>query len=199
MPTSRYFNLKETKKKTIENAILKEMMTHSFEHINISNIVNDASISRGSFYQYFKNKHDFYFYMLSLIAQIKSSYIDFNYLENANISFINKIKHILDASIQFSKENAHIVEIGLRLYASTHNDIKQYFEASNKDMANLLIQWLQSDKTYQHIKEKESIVYYISNSLVYFTQYALKYHSIDQLESNFKWFIKILDGGLKHV
>jgi AcrR family transcriptional regulator len=199
MPTSRYLNLNETKKKKIESAIIHEMMTHSFEHINISNIVNEASISRGSFYQYFSNKHDFYFYILSSIAQIKGSYFNDHFLEDSNISFINKIKHMLDSSIHFSKENDHFVEIGLRLYASTHKDIKQYFETSYEDMSKLLIQWLQSDKTYHHIKEKESIVDYISNSLIYFTQYALKYHSIDQLEANFRWFIHILEGGLKHV
>ena len=127
MPTNRFINLNKNKKTIIEHAIIKEMMRHPFEHVNISNIVNTAAISRGSFYQYFQNKHDFYFYILTTIADTKRSYIDFNYLEDSTQSFIHKIKHILEASILFSKDNTQYVEIGLQMYASTHQDIKSYF------------------------------------------------------------------------
>ena len=199
MPTNRFINLNKNKKTIIEHAIIKEMMRHPFEHINISNIVSSAAISRGSFYQYFQNKHDFYFYILTIIANTKRSYIDFNYLEDSSQSFIHKIKHILEASILFSKDNTQYVEIGLQMYASTHQDIKNYFETAHQDMTNLLMKWLTLDPTYQNIKNKDIVVEYMSTSMIYLTQYALKFNSIHQLESYFILFVKMLEGGLHNV
>lgn len=199
MPTLRYLSLQSNKKKKIEKAIIQEMMTHSFEHINISNIVSDASISRGSFYQYFQNKHDFYFYILSTVAQIKRSYFDFSFLSNSKQPFIKKIKHILEASIRFSKDHQAFVDIGMRMYASKHKDIKAYFDNAHQEMSNLLMEWLLLDKTYQSIQDKHLAVEFISTTMTYLTQYALNYHSMNKLESYLMLFIKILEGGLKHV
>ena len=199
MPTNRFINLNKNKKTIIEHAIIKEMMRHPFEHINISNIVSSAAISRGSFYQYFQNKQDFYFYILTTIANTKSSYIDFNYLEDSTHSFIHKIKHILEASILFSKDNTQYVEIGLQMYASTHQDIKNYFETAHQGMKNLFMKWLLLDPKYQNIKDKDIVIEYISTSIFYLTEYALKFNSMNQIESYFILFVKMLEGGIHNV
>lgn len=56
MPSERFLNLPEEKKKRIIKASLKEFARVSYDEISINRIIQDAEIPRGSFYQYFEDK-----------------------------------------------------------------------------------------------------------------------------------------------
>lgn len=58
MPSKTFFNLKEEKKERIEKALVHEFSKRSFEQTSITNIIKEAKIPRGSFYQYFEDKKD---------------------------------------------------------------------------------------------------------------------------------------------
>lgn len=64
MPTKTFFNLKEDKRKRVETALIHEFGKGSFEQASITNIVNEAEIPRGSFYQYFVDKKDAVTYLI---------------------------------------------------------------------------------------------------------------------------------------
>lgn len=58
MPKETFYNLNEEKREKIEKAIKNEFSRNSFEKASISNIIEEAKIPRGSFYQYFDDKED---------------------------------------------------------------------------------------------------------------------------------------------
>lgn len=58
MPKSTFFNLSPEKREKIEKAIENEFGRTTFEKASISNIIENAKIPRGSFYQYFEDKED---------------------------------------------------------------------------------------------------------------------------------------------
>ena len=64
MPTTTYFNLSSQKRQRIEDAVKKEFARVPLIDMSVKNIVNDASIARGSFYQYFETREDLINYML---------------------------------------------------------------------------------------------------------------------------------------
>lgn len=64
LPTQTFFNLPEDKKKRLIAGAMKEFSAKSLNEASISNIVKNAKISRGSFYQYFEDKKDLYFYLI---------------------------------------------------------------------------------------------------------------------------------------
>lgn len=64
MPTQTFFNLPEDKKKRLIAGAMKEFSAKSLNEASISNIVKNAKISRGSFYQYFEDKKDLYFFLI---------------------------------------------------------------------------------------------------------------------------------------
>lgn len=64
MPTATFYNLNKEKKNKVIEAGLKEFTDHSFYNASVSNIIVDANISRGSFYQYFENLDDFYYFLI---------------------------------------------------------------------------------------------------------------------------------------
>lgn len=65
MPTTTYFNLSSQKRQRIEDAVKKEFARVPLIDMSVKNIVNDASIARGSFYQYFETREDLINYMLA--------------------------------------------------------------------------------------------------------------------------------------
>ena len=64
MPSRTFFNLKEEKRERIEKALIKEFGKGSFEQASITNIIKEAKIPRGSFYQYFEDKKDAVKYLI---------------------------------------------------------------------------------------------------------------------------------------
>lgn len=94
MPTNTFFNLPEEKKNKILKAANKEFARVPLEQVSIKNIVEDAEIARGSFYQYFEDKEDLFDYMMDLkIGDIE-----------------NKLNRLIE------KENGNIINICVSLY-----------------------------------------------------------------------------------
>lgn len=69
MPSERFLNLPMNKKKRIIESALKEFARVPFDEISINRIIQDADISRGSFYQYFEDKADLQTFLLSDFAE----------------------------------------------------------------------------------------------------------------------------------
>lgn len=66
MPKATFFNLPAEKQEILIEAAKKEFSRVSPHEASISNIVKTAKIPRGSFYQYFDDKDDAFFYVLEL-------------------------------------------------------------------------------------------------------------------------------------
>lgn len=64
MPTQTFKNLDQEKKDRIFQAGLLEFTYHEKETASVNNIVKIANISKGSFYQYFHDKDDFYWFIV---------------------------------------------------------------------------------------------------------------------------------------
>lgn len=64
MPTKTFYNLPKEKQDKLINSALNEFSRTSFYDASINNIINEASISRGSFYMYFTDKEDLFKYLL---------------------------------------------------------------------------------------------------------------------------------------
>lgn len=58
MPKQTFYNLPEEKRERLINAIYQEFSRVSYEDVSINKIIGIAKIPRGSFYQYFEDKHD---------------------------------------------------------------------------------------------------------------------------------------------
>lgn len=58
MPTERFYRLPDAKKQAIREAATKEFARVPYEKASINQIIQNADISRGSFYTYFEDKQD---------------------------------------------------------------------------------------------------------------------------------------------
>ncbi|MCI9178147.1 MAG: TetR/AcrR family transcriptional regulator [Clostridia bacterium] len=76
MPTQTFRKLPEEKKEKILKAAKKEFARVPIEEVSIKNIVNEAEIARGSFYQYFESKEDLLKYMIQSNIELVEAYIE---------------------------------------------------------------------------------------------------------------------------
>lgn len=70
MPSSRFFKLPDEKRSKILRAVHYELAEFPVDELSINRIIHDADISRGSFYQYFKDKDDLLEYVFSDFRQV---------------------------------------------------------------------------------------------------------------------------------
>lgn len=68
MPKPTFYNLAEAKREKLMQALNREFSRVPLNEASISNIVKEADIARGSFYQYFSGKDDAFLYMLEQFA-----------------------------------------------------------------------------------------------------------------------------------
>ncbi|MGY3778566.1 TetR/AcrR family transcriptional regulator [Isobaculum melis] len=69
MPTKTFFNLPKDKQARLLEAARIEFSRTSLSEASIANIVKHAEIPRGSFYQYFEDKEDLFYYYFSCIKK----------------------------------------------------------------------------------------------------------------------------------
>ncbi len=65
-----FFNLPEEKRNRIYQCALKEFAARPYDKSSINRVIADASIPKGSFYQYFDNKEDLYSYCIVRLYEI---------------------------------------------------------------------------------------------------------------------------------
>lgn len=69
MPKQTFFHLPKDKQENLIQAAKKEFSRAPIHEASIANIIKDAKIPRGSFYQYFENKEDVFYYVLTQLSQ----------------------------------------------------------------------------------------------------------------------------------
>ncbi len=129
MPKETFFNLKEAKRDKIEKALINEFSRVSFEQASISNIVAEAEISRGSFYQYFEDKEDAIKYVIEKFIRIEH--------KKMNQFLIDSNKDIFEAIFKFYNYMIESTENGsFRLIKNIFQELRKnnisIFEAQNE-------------------------------------------------------------------
>lgn len=65
MPKQTFFNLPDAKQHSLIESARAEFSRAPLHEASISNIIKSCGISRGSFYQYFEDKEDAFYYLLN--------------------------------------------------------------------------------------------------------------------------------------
>ena len=102
MPTQTFYNLAEEKRQRIFNAIYMELKRVSFPEMSINQVVKNAGIPRGSFYQYFENKNDAFDFVEESSSKIKESVI--NRISTVHGDIFELCETVFDEIIQAGKD-----------------------------------------------------------------------------------------------
>jgi AcrR family transcriptional regulator len=201
MPKATFFNLPEKKRQSLIKAMETEFSRVPVYEASIANIVKTAEISRGSFYQYFEDKEDAYYYILKeqasrrnkqfimqlekhqgdLFEAITAFYYDllvelpddkeYNFFRNALLNVTHQIETIFN----------EIIENNLR-----KNGIEEITKLINKDILNI-----ESEHELSHVIHIISAVAFRN-----FVEKFTKELNDDEAIERFKAEMKLLKKGL---
>ena len=86
-----FFNLNIEKREKIKKAIINEFSKNTIAKASISNIVEEAQIPRGSFYQYFEDKEDALKYIIDEFIKVEREEIKDSLKRNNGDIFVTSI------------------------------------------------------------------------------------------------------------
>lgn len=156
MPTNTFFNLLAEKKHKILKAANKEFARVPLEQASIKNIVEDAEIARGSFYQYFENKQDLFDYiMTSKTGDMEKNLMEMIENENGNIIniFINMYDHLIEVG-KIRRNNKLFRQIFENIKTSDNLMLTRK-EEMNKKLEKTLQDLYSKNKDILNIKDEE--------------------------------------------
>lgn len=163
MPTKTFFNLSQEKRDKIIKAAKKEYSRVPLQETSIQNIVIEANIARGSFYQYFDDKIDLLEYILD-----------------------NIIQKIIDKTIKKLKESDDIFKTYIYMYDQIMNSL---VDEENKKFCQMIFKNLKMDD-FIFEKIKNHIIKDNMTKLSKLVMYKnLKYNN----ESDLRLILKMLN------
>jgi len=131
LPKDTFYNLNREKKKKITDELIYEFSNKPFSQVNIKTIVENLGIARGSFYQYFNDLEDSYFYILDK----KTHDIHILFMD----TLINNNGNIYDSLEEFGEDIAEIIfrEDVYNLYKNRYlywdEELNKSWENSHED------------------------------------------------------------------
>ena len=201
MPKATFFNLPEKKRHSLIKAAEMEFSRVPLFEASIANIVKSAEISRGSFYQYFEDKEDAYYYILGeqakrknaafrvhlenhegdLFEAITSFYFEllvelpddkeYDFFRNALLNVTHKMETIFNEIIE-----GHI----------NQDDMQEFTKLINKDILNI-----ETDKELSHVVQIISAIAFRN-----FVEKFTKKLTDEEAINNFKIEMDLLKKGL---
>ena len=119
MPKQTFFNLPEEKRERILKEAVMEFKNNNYDVASVNRIVEKSGISKGSFYQYFKDKEDLYIYIMTIIGEKKIEYLTPTLMNFNELNFYEALREMYRVGIQFALENPDYLEIGTRMMRDT--------------------------------------------------------------------------------
>lgn len=205
MPKPTFFNLANDKQERIMDAIIKEMGEHTFEHININNIIKDANIPRGSFYQYFEDKKDMYDYFYTYIAKKKFEYWGNLLNFDEDIPFLDRFYMIYMKGYEFTRDYPDLVQVGKKVLSSDFMTQSDQAKMSMKIAIDHYAKYIKIDQEKGRIRKDIDPVFLSTMLLEMMNKLSIDdlmkdQFSMENIEKNVKMMIDILKKGIQtHV
>ena len=136
MPKNTFFNLEYSKRKKILESAINEFSDKAYEQVNLSVIIKNADITRGSFYQYFTDKKDLYLYIIDIIKEKKMEYLS-DAFNRSDFPFLDLVLSLYKLGIIFAIDHPKYVKIFDKLL---HNQ-NEIYENIMKENLNYAVDY----------------------------------------------------------
>ncbi|KYG26028.1 TetR/AcrR family transcriptional regulator [Alkalihalobacillus trypoxylicola] len=141
MPKVTFFNLPDDKQDKLIHAAKEEFSRVPLAKASISNIVNAAQIPRGSFYQYFEDKSDAFFYLLNIkIQENRERMVELIQKNEGDI--FKTISDLFEYLITEQDQNLHFMK---NIFLNMDHRIEHEFERS--------FHWYDTDKQMNELNQ----------------------------------------------
>ena len=117
MPKPTFANLPPAKRQAIIDIAIEEFAAYPYAAASVSRIVARAGIAKGSIYQYFENKQDFYLYLLAYAAQTQLALLQEMTPPDAGLGFFGLLRWQMSASLRVGIAAPLLTQLMRRAFA----------------------------------------------------------------------------------
>lgn len=196
MPKQTFCNLSDEKQQRIIDASMKEFAEHPYLKTSINRIIEEAEISKGSFYQYFSNKKDLYKYIIDQATDTKMQFLAQKLQNYQQLEFFDLLRKLFVAGIQFKREYPLFSEIGDRLLNGSNESLKKEVYADSRPKSNEFFEKLLEEAINKgEVDSKIDIrftAYILTDFSITIVSYFFEYHNPDNLDEIMNYVDKML-------
>lgn len=157
MPKETFLKLSKEKQQKIIKSAKKEFARAPIENVSIKNIVQDADIARGSFYQYFESKEDLLIYILKENSEELNNKLR-NKLKEINGNIFELYVFLYDSMIEEFIDNSD-QELFRQIFINLKSSDENVFDLVKKTKPQDIIEYYERiDKTKLNITNHEDLV-----------------------------------------
>ena len=202
MPTQTFQNLPAEKQERVLNAAVNEFSQRNVEEANISNIVRQAGISRGSFYQYFSSKEDLYVYVFETLRGRRSEFTRpaFDYYKTE--SFLTFFEHFYLLDSQFLLQHPQHIELGKIMYSHGRGVSLGLIQAVQRRYSDIFLIAIEYDRDNGRIRPEvdarivtDLCVHFMTDIFIF--QNFSQRMSLSSVEEHLKGTIDIIRHGIE--
>ena len=180
MPSDTFLRLNDLKKKKLIDASFKEFSLNNFNDASINRIIKEAGISRGSFYMYFEDKKDLYFYLLEQYGEILSNNMKKDLIKNKGDLFKMFQDNIEESYNSFKNNNINFFKKSLE-NVTIMEESKKTFGFRDKRLLKELIPNINLELLNDNAKKHIEVIFAINMHLLMVTlMKLLKEDSLDE-------------------
>lgn len=181
---------------------LEQFSDKGYVEASINDILNQAGVSKGTFYYHFANKEELYLYLIGVLISEKKNYFSkaVSSEDYINNDIFSLLLLLTKTGLEFARDNPHVSRFSERFMRERGSDIydkalKKYNFNENDYFTQLIIAAIQRGEFRTDIPEgfiKSIISFLLTHSVEIFNSMNLV-----EYEDGFEYFIKFLKNGLE--
>ena len=157
MPKETFLKLSKEKQQKIIKSAKKEFARAPIENVSIKNIVEEAEIARGSFYQYFESKEDLLIYILKENSEKLNTKLKYK-VKETNGDIFRLYIFLYDSMIEEFTNNPD-QELFKQIFINLKSSDENVFDLVKRTKPQDIIEYYeQIDKTKLNITNHEDLV-----------------------------------------
>ena len=157
MPKETFLKLSKEKQQKIIKSAKKEFARAPIENVSIKNIVEEADIARGSFYQYFESKEDLLIYILKENSEKLNTKLKYK-VKETNGDIFRLYIFLYDSMIEEFTNNPD-QELFKQIFINLKSSDENVFDLVKRTKPQDIIDYYeQIDKTKLNITNHEDLV-----------------------------------------
>jgi len=202
VPTPTFLKLPAAKQERVLAAAVHEFSQRNVEQAVISNIVKQAGIPRGSFYQYFANKEDLYVYMFETLRARRREYTRPAFESFKKEPFLTFFERFYQLDTQFLFQHPQHIDLGKIMYSHAYGVSRGLIDAVQRRYRDIFLVAITHDQDLGRIRKDvdaravaDLCVHFMTDIFIF--QNFSRRMSLPALEEHMRGILNVIRHGIE--
>jgi len=157
LPKKTFFNIDKAKQRTITSSAVDVFVRDGYDNASVAQIIKQANIPRGSFYQYFEGKQDLFLYCMEIYQEKKLKMFEPILSQIGSKPFLDLYLPLVEYGLKFARKYPKAQLIGLQLFKSNDLSLENVLKHFQENGVKMIEDYLKIDQEKGFIKPNVDI------------------------------------------